>query len=247
MGDVRVRFLGSGDAFGSGGRFQTCILVDAPETRFLIDCGASSLIAMRHFGVAPDSIDMVLLTHLHGDHFGGLPFLILDAQLVSRRSRPLLIAGPPGTRVRLHAAMEVFFPGSAAAKRKFETQVTELEPERPRELGPVTVTPYPARHFAGDPCYHLRVEVAGRTVTYSGDTGWSEALIPASRDADLLISECFFYDKEIDFHMNYRRFMANRGRLGARRIVLTHLGEEMMARHSELEGEFAEDGLSIEL
>ncbi len=185
MGDVRVRFLGSGDAFGCGGRFQTCILVEAPETRFLIDCGASSLIAMRHFGVAPDSIDMVLLTHLHGDHFGGLPFFILEAQLVSRRSRPLRVAGPPGTRVRLHAAMEVLFPGSAAAARKFETEVTELEPERPRELGPVTVTPYPARHFAGDPAYHLRVEVAGRTVTYSGDTGWSEALIPAARYADL--------------------------------------------------------------
>ena len=144
------------------------------------------------------------------------------------------------TRVRLHAAMEVLFPGSATAARKFETQVTELEPERPRELGPVTVTPYPAQHFAGDPAYHLRVEVAGRTVTYSGDTGWSEALIPASRDADLLISECFFYDKEIEFHMNYRRFMANRARLGARRIVLTHLGEEMMARHADLQGEFAE-------
>lgn len=114
-----------------------------------------------------------------------MPFFILDAQWVSRRSRPLQIAGPPGTRVRLHAAMEVLFPGSAAAERKFETQVTELEPERPRELGPVTVTPYPARHFAGDPADHLRVEVAGRTVTYSGDTGWSEALIPAAREADL--------------------------------------------------------------
>ena len=104
-----------------------------------------------------------------------------------------------------------------------------------------------AQHFAGDPAYHLRVEVAGRTVTYSGDTGWSEALIPAARDADLLIAECFFYDKEIDFHMNYRRFMAERDRLGARRIILTHLGEEMITRHTDLEGEFAKDGLTIEL
>ena len=131
-----------------------------------------------------------------------MPFFILDAQLVSRRSRPLQIAGPPGTRVRLHAAKEVLFPRSATAERMFETQVTELEPERPRELGPVTVPRYPARHFAGVPAYQLRVEVAGRTVTYSGDAGWSVAPIPAAGEAHLLIVECFFYDKEIEFHMN---------------------------------------------
>lgn len=91
MGDVRIRFLGSGDAFGSGGRLQTCIHVEGGGTQFLVDCGASSLIAMKRVGVDPTSIDVALITHLHGDHFGGLPFLILDAQF-SRRSRPLTIA-----------------------------------------------------------------------------------------------------------------------------------------------------------
>lgn len=72
MGEVTVRFLGSGDAFGSGGRFQTCILVETASTRFLIDCGASSLIGMKRFGVDPGSVDAILISHLHGDHFGGL-------------------------------------------------------------------------------------------------------------------------------------------------------------------------------
>ena len=104
MNQVQVRFLGSGDAFGSGGRFQTCLLLEGANDPLLIDCGASSLIAMKRAGVNPSEIGSIVLTHLHGDHFGGVPFLILDGQF-SRRERPLLIAGPPGVRARVEAAM----------------------------------------------------------------------------------------------------------------------------------------------
>ena len=94
MAEVAVQFLGSGDAFGSGGRDQTCIYVDSPDFRFLIDCGASGLISMKRWGVSPSAVDAILLTHLHGDHFGGIPFFILEAQLISKRTKPLVIAGP---------------------------------------------------------------------------------------------------------------------------------------------------------
>ncbi|MBI2157181.1 MAG: MBL fold metallo-hydrolase, partial [Candidatus Rokubacteria bacterium] len=77
---LAVRFLGSGDAFGSGGRFQTCIHLGAAGGSVLVDCGATSLVAMRRFGLDPQGIACVVLSHLHGDHFGGVPFLVLDAQ-----------------------------------------------------------------------------------------------------------------------------------------------------------------------
>ncbi len=125
---MELQFLGSGDAFGSGGRFNTCFHVRDRLGAFLIDCGASSIIAIRKFGIDPNAIRAVLITHLHGDHFGGLPFFILDAQLVSRRTAPLTIAGPPGLRVRLAAAMEAFFPGSTKVERHFATEIRELEP-----------------------------------------------------------------------------------------------------------------------
>lgn len=112
---MEVRVLGCGDAFGSGGRLHTCFHVRAASTRFLMDYGASALIAMRRFGVDPNGVETVFLTHLHGDHFAGLPFLILDAQLVSRRTTPLTIVGPPGLGERLPALMEAMFPGSSAA------------------------------------------------------------------------------------------------------------------------------------
>src|SRR2546425_407138 len=111
LGSVRVTILGSGDAFGSGGRFQTCILIESGATRLLLDCGASSLTAMRRFGVDPVAVEAVALSHLPGGHFGGVPVLLLHAQF-RRRERALTLAGPPGLEARVSAAMEVLFPGS---------------------------------------------------------------------------------------------------------------------------------------
>ena len=91
---MRLRFVGSGDAFGSGGRWQTCIYLAAEGQVVLVDCGATSLVALKAQGLDPSAVGAVAVTHLHGDHFGGLPFSILDGQF-SRRSAPLLVAGPP--------------------------------------------------------------------------------------------------------------------------------------------------------
>ena len=82
---MQLRFVGCGDAFGSGGRYNTCFHVTGQNVNFLIDCGASVAAgpeAARH--IARDDIDLILITHFHGDHFAGLPFLLLDAQF-SRR------------------------------------------------------------------------------------------------------------------------------------------------------------------
>ena len=92
---MQLRFVGCGDALGSGGRSNTCFHVTGRGANFLIDCGASSLPALKRLGIARDDIDLILITHFHGDHFAGLPFLLLDAQF-SRRARPLVIAGPEG-------------------------------------------------------------------------------------------------------------------------------------------------------
>ena len=86
---VTVTFAGSGDAFGSGGRYQACIhLRPDGASPVLLDCGATSLSALKRLGLHPGEITAVFVSHLHGDHFGGLPFLILDEQF-SRRTRPL--------------------------------------------------------------------------------------------------------------------------------------------------------------
>jgi ribonuclease BN (tRNA processing enzyme) len=244
MDQVTVRMLGSGDAFGSDGRFQTCILVSSAAGSVLVDCGASSLIAMKRFGVDPGTIDAVLLSHLHGDHFGGLPFMILDAQF-SRRSRPLSIAGPPGVEDRVRAAMEAFFPGSSWTVQRFDLRFMELPAETPANVGPVRVTAYLVDHASGAPAYALRVDSGGRVIAYSGDTAWTEALIRVADGADLFICEAYFYDKAVPFHLDYGTLRAHRDALRCRRLLLTHMSADMLARIEALDVEPAEDGLTL--
>ncbi len=242
---VRVTFLGSGDAFGSGGRFQACILLESPDLRLLLDCGASSLISMKKQGVDPAGIDAILVSHLHGDHFGGVPFFILDAQFISRRSKPLIVAGPHGLEGRVRQAMEALFPGSSQTSQRFEVRFLELEPGVAADVGGARATPFEVMHASGAAPYAYRVQLDGKTVGYSGDTEWTEVLVQAARDADLFICECYYFDKEMRFHLSYRALQEHRRKLRCRRLVLTHLGPESLARRDEIEEEIAEDGQVI--
>jgi ribonuclease BN (tRNA processing enzyme) len=243
---VNVTFVGSGDAFGSGGRFQTCILVDSAAGRFLLDCGASSLIALKRQRIPPESIDTVLITHLHGDHFGGLPFFILDAQF-SKRRRPLLIAGPRGLKDRVRDAMEVLFPGSSETNQGFPIDYLELPAETESALGPLKVTPLEVVHFCGSPAYALRIECDGRIIAYSGDTQWTDSLLTVADGADLFICEAYYFDKQIKFHLDYKTLMARKSGLDCKRLIVTHMSEDIIGRLDELLVEYAEDGKTISI
>ena len=241
-----VTFIGSGDAFGSGGRFNTCFLAAGAKTRFLIDCGASSPVALKHAGFDLNDIDGVALTHLHGDHFGGLPFLLLDAQLMSKRTKPFFIWGPAGFPQRLQALREALFPGSSTIALKFEIETVELAAGQRHQGEGLAVTPFPAMHSAGDsPCFSLRFECDGKVVTYSGDTAWSGNLADAARGADLFICECSSYERPVKGHLAYLPLQQELPGIGARRVILTHMNPDMLARLAEVEIETARDGLTV--
>src|SRR5215469_7098301 len=180
---MQVQFVGSGDAFGSGGRQNTCFHVTGDTVNFLIDCGASSLPALKRAGIVRNDIDLILITHFHGDHFAGLPFFLLDAQF-ARRTRPLVIAGPEGIETKLPQAMEVMFEHSSKTQQKFEFSVLTLKPEQTHRLGAVKVTPYAVVHGAsGGPFQGYRIEAEGRVIAYTADTEWTETLVPLGRGA----------------------------------------------------------------
>jgi ribonuclease BN (tRNA processing enzyme) len=241
---IELQFIGSGDAFGSGGRFQTCLHLSGAGDPLLIDCGASSLVALKRAGVDPAAIGWVLLSHLHGDHFGGLPFLVLDGQF-SRRTRPLVVAGPPGVRQRVDAAMEVLFPGSTAVTRRFTTGFVELAEGAASPVGPARVTAFGVEHASGAPSYALRIEYGGKVITYSGDSEWTERLVEAARDADLFVCEAYTYDRKVRYHLDYRTLREHLSRIGCRRVILTHMGPDMLGRLGDVDVEHAEDGRSV--
>ena len=244
---MQLRFVGCGDALGSGGRFNTCFHVTGNSVNFLIDCGASSLPALKRLGIARDAIDLVLITHFHGDHFAGLPFLLLDAQF-TRRTRPLVIAGPHGIEAKLANLMEALFEHSSKTKQRFNLSVVALEPEQSRTFGEVKVTPYPVVHGeSGGPFLAYRIEAEGRVIAYSADTEWTDTLIPAARGADLFIAEAYYYDRIVKNHLSLKTLEAHLPEINAKRLVLTHMSEDMVGRLGELPYTTAEDGMAVEL
>ena len=244
---MQLRFIGCGDALGSGGRFNTCFHVTGERANFLIDCGASSLVALKSYGIAREAIDVILITHFHGDHFAGLPFLLLDAQF-TRRSRPLVIAGPEGIELRLSQAMEALFENSSKTTQKFDLSVVALKPEETKDFGTLKVTPFPVVHGeSGGPFLAYRIETEGRILTYSADTEWTEALIPAARDADLFICEAYYYDRIVKNHLSLKTLEQHLPRIAPKQLVLTHMSDDMLARLGSLPYTAASDGMTIEL
>ena len=243
---VSVQFVGCGDAFGTGGRFQACISIRATEAHVLLDCGASSLVALRRLGLAPTSIDTVIVSHLHGDHFGGIPFLVLDQQF-ARRDRPLLMAGPPGLGERVTRAMEVLFPGSSQIERRFELRLIELPERLTTRISSLEVTPYAVVHPSGAPAYAVRLVGDGKVIAYSGDTEWTDVLVEVARGADLFICEAYTFDRAVKYHLSYSALARERARLECRQLVLTHMSADVLSRLPEVDAQVAEDGLSFTL
>jgi ribonuclease BN (tRNA processing enzyme) len=247
MASVLVRFVGSGDAFGSGGRWQTCISITSGDQMLLVDCGTTSLVALKAQGLDPGAVEVVVVTHLHGDHFGGLPFLILDGQF-TRRTSPLLVLGPPGIGVRLMQSMETMFPGSTQVARRFAVEVNELAPDGTVvDLGMTKVRGWQVVHECGAPPLAVRVEDERSSFVYSGDTEWTPALVEAARGASLFAVEAYTYDKHVRYHLDYKTLQAHASELDAARTVLTHLSTSMLSRLTEVKLPAAYDGMITEV
>lgn len=246
MEPVRLTVLGSGDAFGAGGRLQACLHLSGGAEPLLIDCGATSVIALKRAAIDPASIGYVAVSHLHGDHFAGIPWLILDAQSANRTNR-LLIAGPAGTRERVDRTFGALYPSATEDERPFLTDYCEFSEGTALELGPATITPFEVRHGSGATPYALRIEYADKVIAYSGDTEWTDRLVDVADGADLFVCECSFFDTDAPGHLSYHTLLAHRHDLRCERIVITHMCQEMLAHLHESEFEAAADGLAITL
>lgn len=241
-----LRFLGCGDAFGTGGRLQTSFWVEMAGLTFLVDCGSTVFPALRQHELDPTRIDAVLISHLHGDHFGGLPFLILEAQFISERTRPLTIVAPPPAQERIDELREAMFPTSTAVETDFDCKIIELPENTPTDVSELRVTGYLVSHSRGINAYGLRIEAGGKVLAFSGDTEWTPNLVELSRGADLFVCECYGYDKPTHAHLDYRTLLAHRDELDCKRMILTHMGPDMLNALDDLEVETAHDGLELQ-
>ncbi|MGI9433413.1 MAG: MBL fold metallo-hydrolase [Geminicoccaceae bacterium] len=245
-----MRVLGCGDAFCSGGRLQTCFHIGADRQQMLLDCGPTVLLAMQRQHVDPLAIDQILISHLHGDHFGGVPFFLMHAQFVAKRDRRLTIVGPKGTERRVLDALDVLFPDLHDTCWRFPLDFIELVPNRSRMIGDIRVLAHLVDHPSGAPSFAYRLENGGKTLAFSGDTRWTEALVSVADKADLLIAECHSYRPNGIHHLDWQTLNEHEHDLRAKRILLTHMSQPMLDRLPKLDRgrfEFADDGLTTEI
>lgn len=235
---MRVKVLGCGEAFSAGGRLHTSFLVEWDGFRLLLDCGPSTLVGLRRYGIDPMSIDAVLISHLHGDHFGGLPFLDRFYHAFDR-GRPLVVWGPPLLGERLELALAAFFPGSV--ERRYELELRSYG--RSFSVGGLEGLAVPVDHDEASEPHGLRLGPLG----FSGDTRWTSALEELADGASVFLCECGVAVPGKPKHCSLEELRLHRGRLRCDRLFLTHLGQDVLDLLPLPDFEVLEDGMEIQI
>jgi len=243
---VQLHVIGSGDAFASGGKANTCFLVKSQKNNFLIDCGASSLVELKRLGYSTRNIDFIIISHFHGDHYGGLPFFLLDKFFNEKRERELPIVSPKGGRDRILDSVKAFYPAACQKIESMDIHFMEYE-SGPVTIDGIKINSLPVIHAEPSRPHAIKIEVEDKIISYSGDTEWTENLVEISKGADLFICECNNYDQRGPGHMDYLTLIQKFKSFDCKNIALTHLGESMIQNQNEIEMRVLSDGEVIDL
>lgn len=255
---MRLTVVGSADAFNSSGRCHSCYLLEGDGFGpIMIDFGASALLGLRRLGRSPTEIRGFAITHVHGDHLGGFPFLTIDGMFNHRRSDPLEVVGPVRCREKIDGYMETAYTEVIPLPCPFDLHIEEIEPEQEAELAGAVIRGYPAVHMPPpDKPLSMRVIAPdGRYVTFSGDTEMNDRLLEAADGAEIFVAECTGMRPPIGRHCSWEEWAEVLPNLGAKRVLFSHLDETVRKNAADLVRsapvgppiQFADDGLIIEL
>lgn len=227
-GSDNILVAGCGDAFSTDGNHHACYRINLDEKVLFLDFGATALTSLKRLKVDLQDVDIIIISHFHGDHYSGLPFYFLDAAILQKRKKKLHLVSPPGLKQKLRELTSLLYPGSEKVLDSFPVEYHVLKADEHILVDGFKIYSVKVKHAKATLPHGLRIEGKDKIVAYSGDTGWTDNLIKIAQDADVFICECNNYDTKMSSHLDYKSFVENKNKLKAREIYLSHLGPEMI-------------------
>jgi ribonuclease BN (tRNA processing enzyme) len=222
---MELTFLGSSNAFASEGRYWSSFIVDR---KFQFDAPPTLVPHLKQLGVDLPEIEVIFLSHHHADHFVGLPFLYLEYQYMTPRSKDLYVVGPPGVESWMEDFATRCYP-NVTSDAGYRRIYVDACPGRQITAGPVTFTAFPMNHVTQTmQAMGYRVSINGKTVAYTGDTMFCEEIFQLGEGADVLVIDCTYTEGEAGpEHMGLNDAREIRRRLPQdTTIILTHTNSE---------------------
>ncbi len=213
---MRLTVLGTSAAFPGKNSACSGYLIQHDGKNLVMDLGSGVLANLQGF-IEMGEIDGVMISHLHADHFVDLYLLQVYLEVVGGKT-PVPLFLPPGGIERVNSV-------KPRTKDKFHVafKATEWEPETGYEVGGLQIETAPTVH--AEPTVAMRVTAAGRSLTYTADTGPSENIEALAQDTDLLVAESSWTDRPEDAAVGHLT-AGEAGKMataaGAKRLMLTH-------------------------
>jgi len=216
----QVLIVGSGNAFSSDGRAQTCFLLEAGHDRIVVDCGATSLMQMQRLQVDVAKIDRLIVTHFHGDHIGGIPFLLLHFEFIVRRTAPFEILGPVGVQQKINDLLNCVYPGTELS---YQLKFTELTEGKKITTGSFEIEALAMSHQPESLGYRITDGI--HFFAFSGDTRWCNNIERLYDGVDVGILELSLIRQPPGgtSHIAADEVIANRSLLKAKQLYFNHI------------------------
>lgn len=224
---ITVTVLGSADAGAAGGNFYSCYFIKTEKHGILIDAGPTVMPALIKHGFSSDDVDLLLITHFHGDHIGGIPLLLLEAAIKYQRKNKLVIYCPVGGKNIIRKLCDLMYAGSDLTE-KVPLEFHEFEGEQKLKTAFGRLLTFKAVHSKRANPHSLRLEIGEKILAFTGDTGWNENIPLLCENSDVFFCECSSLSKKIKTHLNLHQITDRLTQLKSKKIILTHLGDEML-------------------